>query len=1041
MSSTSSASLPAPSKIRTENLRRPKALPETSSTEVEPFKLDQIPATIGRYQIQGELGRGGMGIILRGFDSELGREAAIKVLPTILNETPYLRNRFIEEASFASQLQHPNIVPVYESGFLEDTRPYFVMQAVHGTTLAAALSGSHQGPTSLPHYLNIFRQVCQAVAFAHSRGILHRDLKPGNVMLGNFGEVFVVDWGLARKLGDSPLNDPVPHRSDAETQVDKHNQTSHLIGTPAYMAPEQAIGLSQSIDTRSDVFGLGAILCEILTGQPPYTGNDTKEIHRLAEKGDQSMLQRRLEQAKIDLELRELVQVCLRPNPAERPKDGGEVLAKIEGYLDSLEQRAHLAELARVESETLAKSAVKRRKLVFGIAICLGFVLALGAIGAYREYHWELEKERRQTALQLQIVPLLSVAENDLFSGNYSKAIQTIQNGSLLFKESNQENLSAQALAIQEDALFLGFLEQVRRPEAELDPSFNLDPKLCELIERAFDVYRIHPLKTPLETIIKKFQNRSTRLQVVAALDAWAWGMQRSNPETAKRLHDVAGELEPEAYLPTALRESSVRNEPQRLQELAREVRVKDCTCTHLTHLLSLLIRHGMNDEAERLAAENARQRPENYWSHSLLGAVLLRNITDNTDQSSRHLNLGQALKPKWTLTEPQTDTLLDALSGFNQPEEFKHYLFQSGIPQTAVEIGVLQKARAGKYRDAENALAKIAPQRESNAGYELLRAKVLGLGGDEPTAIDALRIAHLLDPNNLEILLFLAELLSEKQPEQAEKILEKVLTQNPNCVGAHLAYTQISVRSTDPKIYEQRLANTLKLAPNNPDVYLKLAQSYALWGNPNKALELHLKGCEIGVKIPGWNPPSDAAVARFQRLIIAYERFEDYQSGKLILHTRGMPPRYNNPEQAVTVAVWLARPIGNQPAKAAEIFRNTFRDNPKLISETSIRIGYPVACLAALVATGQAPDTSANLLPRDRTEWSQIASLWLAYDLARLAELAKTEPDNARRRCRTIKTDLRLAPFRESEFLDKLPKEDQATWAKIWQQLDDLAK
>ena len=153
-----------------------------------------------RYQLFGEIARGGMGAIWRGRDPELGRELAVKVLLEQHRNDPTLVRRFIEEARIGGQLQHPGIVPVHELGTFPDARPYFTMKLVTGRTLAELLAARAQIDEDRPRFLGIFEQICQTMSYAHARGVIHRDLKPGNVMVGSFGEVQLMDWGLAKVL-------------------------------------------------------------------------------------------------------------------------------------------------------------------------------------------------------------------------------------------------------------------------------------------------------------------------------------------------------------------------------------------------------------------------------------------------------------------------------------------------------------------------------------------------------------------------------------------------------------------------------------------------------------------------------------------------------------------------------------------------------------------------------------------------------------------------------------------------------------------------
>jgi serine/threonine protein kinase len=182
-------------------------LPDTAPDETLPAvtqpSSDARPAPaehLDRYELFGEIARGGMGAVLKGRDPDLGRDLAVKVLLESHEEKPELVRRFVEEAQIGGQLQHPGVVPVYELGALADRRPYFTMKLVKGRTLSALLAERESPERDLPRFLSIFEAICQTVAYAHARGVIHRDLKPSNVMVGSFGEVQVMDWGLAKVL-------------------------------------------------------------------------------------------------------------------------------------------------------------------------------------------------------------------------------------------------------------------------------------------------------------------------------------------------------------------------------------------------------------------------------------------------------------------------------------------------------------------------------------------------------------------------------------------------------------------------------------------------------------------------------------------------------------------------------------------------------------------------------------------------------------------------------------------------------------------------
>jgi len=244
--------------------RREDAATETSSdgeTAAEsPRTRATVLAGLERYRIGERLAKGGMGEVLLARDEQIGRDVAIKRMrATAPSERS--RQRFLREACIQGRLAHPAIVKVHEIGRDSEALPFFVMERLEGTTLAELLQ---RGLGERPRLLRAFAEVCLAVEFAHFRGIVHRDLKPANIMLGNFGEVFVIDWGVAKVMGEADDEFADVGSSDSGEHV---TAVGTAVGTPGYMAPEQVRGV-HDIDGRVDVYALGCILFEILAGQP-----------------------------------------------------------------------------------------------------------------------------------------------------------------------------------------------------------------------------------------------------------------------------------------------------------------------------------------------------------------------------------------------------------------------------------------------------------------------------------------------------------------------------------------------------------------------------------------------------------------------------------------------------------------------------------------------------------------------------------------------------------------------------------------------------
>ncbi len=246
------------------------------------------------YELGPSIGRGGMGAVLQVRDRNIERTVAMKIILDP-HDPPATRYRFIREARILGQLEHPNIVPIHELGLDGEGRPYYTMKMVKGVHLHQVLERLRAGDPAtvarypLPQLMTVFLKLCDAVAYAHSKGVLHRDLKPENVMLGDYGEVLLMDWGLAKTLPSSPLDLPAepepaaPRASSAPEAAMPHlTMDGTVMGTPHFMAPEQAEGRVLEIDERTDTFALGGILYSILTLHPPFRGETNEEVMQKA---------------------------------------------------------------------------------------------------------------------------------------------------------------------------------------------------------------------------------------------------------------------------------------------------------------------------------------------------------------------------------------------------------------------------------------------------------------------------------------------------------------------------------------------------------------------------------------------------------------------------------------------------------------------------------------------------------------------------------------------------------------------------------------
>jgi serine/threonine-protein kinase len=331
-----------------------------------------LPERIGRYKVEALVGRGGIGLVLRAHDPELDRRVALKILHEHLASDAEMVRRFVDEAKIAGGLEHPGVVPVHEMGRSADGRPYFTMKLIEGETLASRLSARKTNAEDRLEFLSTFQTICQILGYAHSRGVAHLDVKPSNILVGGFGEVLVTDWGFSSSLA------PRPDSKKPDDAAPK----PRVVGTPAYMSPEQARGDLQRIGPRSDVFALGAMLCEILTGTPAYAGDSASEILLAASRAWLDDAWKRLDGCTADATLVALARRCLAPEPEARPGDAVEVAAEIGRYLRALEDRAQALAIEAAEART--KAAAERRQRRFVVALtALAIAAAAVVLGAW----------------------------------------------------------------------------------------------------------------------------------------------------------------------------------------------------------------------------------------------------------------------------------------------------------------------------------------------------------------------------------------------------------------------------------------------------------------------------------------------------------------------------------------------------------------------------------------------------------------------------------------------------------------------------------
>ncbi len=797
-----------------------------------------------RYRIDGEIARGGMGAVLKGRDPDLGRDVAIKVLREDLRDNGDLVRRFVEEAQIGGQLQHPGVVPIYELGTFADKRPFFSMKLVKGQTLAHLLEVRSGPADDLPRFLSTFAAISQTMAYAHTRGVIHRDLKPSNIMVGSFGEVQVMDWGLAKVLprggvvddaraGKEPPQETLIATARSEADTD-HSRAGSVMGTPSYMAPEQARGETDLIDERVDVFALGSILGEILTGSPAFTGRSSAEILRKAARGDTADVLSRLEGCGAEAELIALAGDCLAVEPEDRPRDASHVADRITAYLAGVQERVQAAERDRAVAEARAAEERRRRRVQLALAGSLLAFVTLGGISTayYLQQCADRDRQRveriaAEDRVVGKVVTLLDQARaNPEDPSRWQVALTAVEQAEASGDASARDRLlilhgdvQAGLDSARRDQELLDRLVDIRSAEADDEDGSATEADYADAFTDAgIDLATL----TPAEAGAKiKARTTSVALAMAAALDDWAairrsW---RPNAAGAARLGEAARVADPDPWrieLRIALDQPDKTARLGRLHALADAAKSEEQGAISL-HLLGRAL-GGAGDvaRAESVLRVAQRKYPGDVWVNYDLASVL--DYHSRRDEAIRFYTAARAIRPETA-------------------HELAHALEKRGDSDEAIAVfRNLNELRPGNGRH----LACLGKSLKAK-GLSREAADVIA------SAAIAAREAIRLRPDDAiaRIILGLA-LNGQSKPDEAIAEFRTAIRLNPDLAGAHynLGGVLAGQGKLDEAIAEFRTA--IRLNPDYADARSYLGIALYSQGKLDEAIAEYLTAIRL---------------------------------------------------------------------------------------------------------------------------------------------------------------------------------------------------
>ncbi|MBI3817731.1 MAG: SUMF1/EgtB/PvdO family nonheme iron enzyme [Planctomycetes bacterium] len=490
-----------------------------------------------RYLVRGEVGRGAMGIIYRVWDREIRRHIAMKVLRPAVDKDIHAGNseaeqmrlaRFLDEAQITGQLDHASIVPLHELGMDDKGRVFFTMKLVRGGDLKSVFDNLHKGEDgwTLNAAVQVLQRVCEAIAFAHAKGVIHRDLKPSNIMVGPFGEVYVMDWGLARSLDRADLHDVrLQDRSSAELtavtttrgieRMDDGDtplltMDGSVVGTPAYIPPEQAIGRVDQIGPRSDVYSLGAMLYHLLAGHIPYVRKGATmsqyTLLSLVMSGPPPPVAE--ENTNIPRELAAICEKAMARDIDARYANASDLAADLAAFLERRPVAAQTPTFAYI-----LKLAVERNRGIFMTAAAGLLLLVVSTV--WFLFHLSAERDKTARLADASSARALLAELRDLrplSAANIRETERWLQRADLLFtRESDYLEHSGGSLAPLDDdevTKLRGRIATLRASRAEIATNLNIAKNLrAESVDREQTAWN-----AAIESIVKNPKYNGLRL-------------------------------------------------------------------------------------------------------------------------------------------------------------------------------------------------------------------------------------------------------------------------------------------------------------------------------------------------------------------------------------------------------------------------------------------------------------------------------------------------------------------------------------------------
>jgi tetratricopeptide (TPR) repeat protein/tRNA A-37 threonylcarbamoyl transferase component Bud32 len=995
---------------------------DTSTTEIEFPKIDG-------YDVEHLLGRGGMGIVFKAKHRKLNRFVALKMMLNSSFANPIELARFRRESEAIAALRHPNIVQIHDVGEL-DGRHFFTMEFVEAGNLCQQLAGNPQAATAAAEMI---ATLACAIQFAHKCGFIHRDLKPANILIAADGTPKITDFGLARAIDAGP----------------EFTMSGARVGTPSYMAPEQALGNAHAIGPAVDIYGLGAILYEMITGRRPFDGASVVETERKVIEEEPVRPSRW--NSRIPRDLENICLKCLQKNPSRRYASAQDLADDLYRFLD---RKPVLARPVGMIERTL-KWARRRPALA---TLFLFLALAIG-FGYWFEHARRVELDFRRSMAQRALETGIAQAIHSAQSGR-------LQEAHLLLKEAANHLFNADSAEWRErlaqaerEIKFAQELVEVTEAAAEstIDQIGQIEQRGVGLLltgyQQAF-VRAGYDLGADPTIVAAQIRASVLGKRTIASLDEWALAtfINKDEAQTQKLLR-IVRLADPDPDWGDQFRELSTWRDKAKLSTLAtKTLSVTSPSPTHHMAMLANLLRsHGAKSEGIGLLQEAVRRHPTDFW---LNGEIAEAYLSDNKHkEAAPFFRTLVALRPNkpWIICRLG----ICLVSSGNFDEGIKHlydaHQLQPNRHVFAYNL-VTGLAKVGRVDDALLEARKMLESEPTNADAAFVCGSVLGFAGRHQQSLEMYQKAAEIRPNDLRNEESVGEALRQcGRYEEAIVQFQKAVKLNPNGALGHcrLAITlyqmgryaeaipecEFVIQNLDPN---NRISNVDFAERISPE-YIAVRQCYATsllflgrFAEAHSAADNYLA-------LPVALTPGRSAMNEQRSLswlLMPLEQALSYLlAGGEIKTQPSMEEAVPGAEAAL--AEWCYR-YKRLPVTAVKWYEDAFRRKTSLLENLEARHRFHAACAAALAGCGM--ESEGEKLDEQAKAGLRLKALnWLRADMGVLIK-RQSEGRSALFFAMLWQQSADLACVRDQDALAKFSEEERRNWHSLWADIKALA-